>query len=415
VRGNIRWVICGLLFFATTVNYMDRQVLGILKPMLERDMHWSETDFSHMVFAFQLAYALMMPIAGRLIDWLGVRTGYALAAAIWSLASMSHALARTSFQFMLARFGLGLGESANFPAAIKAVAEWFPEKERALATGILNSGSNVGAMVAPFLVPFVALRLGWQAVFLVTGGLDLIWIAVWLSYFRNPAQHRSVSTAELAYIQSDPVQESPRRIPYLRLLGTQQAWAFTVGKFMTDPAWWFYLFWIPSFLNRTYHLPIDHLGPPLIVIYLAADAGSILGGGLSTAFMTRGLNANWARKTAMLICALGAVPVAGILWTRSLWPAVALISMAAAAHQGWSANLYTLVSDLFPKKAVGSVVGLGGFAGAISGTMSALFIGPWLDASHRAYGPLFVIAGLAYVLAFCAIQTLTPHLKRANI
>jgi ACS family hexuronate transporter-like MFS transporter len=394
---------------------MDRQVLGILKPMLERDMHWSETDFSHMVFAFQLAYALMMPVAGRLIDWLGVRTGYALAAAIWSLASMSHALARTSFQFMLARFGLGLGESANFPAAIKAVAEWFPEKERALATGILNSGSNVGAMVAPFLVPFVALRLGWQAVFFVTGGLDLIWIAVWLSYFREPAQHRGVSGAELNYIQSDPVQVSVHRIPYLALLGTRQAWAFTVGKFMTDPAWWFYLFWIPSFLNRTYHLPIDRLGPPLIVIYLAADVGSILGGGLSTAFMARGFNANWARKTSMLICALGAVPVAGILWTRSLWPAVALISMAAAAHQGWSANLYTLVSDLFPKRAVGSVVGLGGFAGAISGTMSALFIGPWLDSSHRAYGPLFVIAGLAYVLAFCAIQTLTPHLKRASI
>jgi ACS family hexuronate transporter-like MFS transporter len=415
VHGNIRWVICGLLFFATTVNYMDRQVLGILKPILERDMHWSETDYSHMVFAFQLAYALMMPIAGRLIDWLGVRTGYALAAAIWSLASMSTSLARTSFQFMLARFGLGLGESANFPAAIKAVAEWFPEKERALATGILNSGSNVGAMVAPLLVPAVARLLGWHAVFFVTGGLDLIWIAVWLTYFRNPAQHRGVSKAELDYIHSGAAQEPARRIPYVRLLGRRQAWAFAVGKFMTDPTWWFYLFWIPSFLNRTYGLPITQLGPPLIVIYVAADVGSILGGGLSTAFMSRGMNANWARKSSMLICALGALPVAGILWTRSLWPAVALISMAAAAHQGWSANLYTLVSDLFPKKAVGSVVGLGGFAGAISGTISALFIGPWLDSSHRAYGPLFVIAGLAYVLAFCAIQALTPRLQRASV
>ena len=288
MRTNIRWIICGLLFFATTVNYMDRQVLGILKPMLERDMRWSETDFSHMVFAFQLAYALMMPEAGRLIDRVGVRTGYAIAAAIWSVASMSHALARTAFQFMLARFGLGLGESANFPAAIKAVAEWFPEKERALATGILNSGSNVGAMVAPLLVPFVALRLGWQSVFLVTGGLDLVWIAVWLSYFRNPAQHPDVSKTELAYIQSGEPPEPAHRIAYLRLLGTRQAWAFAVGKFMTDPAWWFYLFWIPTFLNRSYHLRIDQLGPPLIAIYIAADVGSILGGGLSTAFMSRG-------------------------------------------------------------------------------------------------------------------------------
>jgi len=415
VRTNIRWIICGLLFFATTVNYMDRQVLGILKPMLERDMRWSETDFSHMVFAFQLAYALMMPEAGRLIDRVGVRTGYAIAAAIWSVASMSHALARTAFQFMLARFGLGLGESANFPAAIKAVAEWFPEKERALATGILNSGSNVGAMVAPLLVPFVALRLGWQSVFLVTGGLDLVWIAVWLSYFRNPAQHPDVSKTELAYIQSGEPPEPAHRIAYLRLLGTRQAWAFAVGKFMTDPAWWFYLFWIPTFLNRSYHLRIDQLGPPLIAIYIAADVGSILGGGLSTAFMSRGFGGNAARKLSMLVCALGAMPVIAIFWTRNLWTAVVLISMAAAAHQGWSANLYTLVSDLFPRKAVGSVVGLGGLAGAMSGTLSALFIGPWLDASHRAYGPIFAIAGSAYILAFCAIQALTPRLERASV
>jgi ACS family hexuronate transporter-like MFS transporter len=413
LRGNIRWIICGLLFFATTVNYMDRQVLGILKPMLQRDMHWSEKDFASMIASFQIAYALMMPLVGRMLDWLGVRTGYAVAALVWSLASMSHALARTPFQFKLARFGLGLGESANFPAAIKAVAEWFPGKERALATGILNSGSNVGAMVAPLLVPFVALRLGWQAVFLVTGGLDLIWIVAWLSYFREPARHRQVTQTELAYIQSGRTVEPVDQVPYLRLLTKRQSWAFALGKLMTDPAWWFYLFWIPSFLNRAYGLEISQLGLPLIVIYLAADAGSILGGWLAAAFSSLGWSHNKSRKMAMLICALFATPVVGVLWTRSVWPAVVLISMAAAAHQGWSANLYTLVSDLFPRGTVGSVVGLGGLAGALGGAAVAYPIGMWLDFSHDAYGPLFVIAGSAYVLAFCVIQLLTPHLKRA--
>jgi len=415
LRGNTRWVICTLLFFATTVNYMDRQVLGILKPLLEHDMHWSETDFGSMISAFQLAYALMMPVAGRILDRLGVRTGYALAALVWSLASMSHSLARTSFQFILARFGLGLGESGNFPAAIKTVAEWFPEKERALATGILNSGSNVGAMVAPLLVPFVALRLGWRAVFLVTGSLDLVWIAAWLTYFSSPEKHHGITAEELTYIRSGQIDEPVHRIPYAQLLGTRQAWAFAAGKFMTDPAWWFYLFWIPSFLNRTYGLQLAQLGPPLIAIYLAADAGSIMGGWLAAAFRSRGWSANRARKAAMLLCALCATPVIGLLWVTTLWPAVALISLAAAAHQGWSANLYTLVSDLFPKRAVGSVVGLGGLAGAASGTLAASLTGRWLDFSHDKYGPLFVIAGSAYVVAFCMVQILTPHLKRASV
>ncbi len=411
-RSHIRWVICGLLFFATTVNYMDRQVLGILKPMLARDLHWSEADYGWMVSAFQLAYALMMPIAGRLLDRIGVRTGYALAALVWSLASMSHALCRTSWQFIAARFGLGIGEASNFPAAIKTVAEWFPEKERALATGLLNSGSNMGAMVAPFLVPFFALRFGWRSAFLATGCLDLVWVAVWLLYFRKPAQHPKISPAELAYIEAGQAVESPVQIPYARLLKHRQAWAFIAGKLMTDPVWWFYLFWVPGFLNRGYGLKLTELGPPLIAIYLSADAGSIIGGYLASAFAKRGWTPNKARKVTMLLCALAATPVTALFAVNSLWPAIALISIAAAAHQGWSANLYTVVSDLFSRKAVGSVVGLGGLAGSIGGMLVAPMIGYWLDLSGGAYRPIFFIGGTAYLFALLVIQFLIPRLQR---
>jgi MFS transporter, ACS family, hexuronate transporter len=411
-RSHIRWVICGLLFFATTVNYMDRQVLGILKPMLERDLHWSEADYGWMVSAFQLAYALMMPIAGRLLDRIGVRTGYALATLVWSLASMSHALCRTSWQFIAARFGLGIGEASNFPAAIKTVAEWFPEKERALATGLLNSGSNMGAMVAPFLVPFFALRFGWRSAFLATGGLDLVWVAVWLLYFRKPEQHPKISPAELAYIEAGQAVEPPAQIPYAGLLKHRQAWAFIAGKFMTDPVWWFYLFWVPGFLNRAYGLKLTELGPPLIAIYLSADAGSIIGGYMASAFAKRGWTPNKARKVTMLLCALAATPVTALFAVNSLWPAIALISIATAAHQGWSANLYTVVSDLFPRNAVGSVVGLGGLAGSVGGMLVAPMIGYWLDLSGGAYRPIFFIGGTAYLFALLVIQLLIPRLQR---
>jgi MFS transporter, ACS family, aldohexuronate transporter len=413
--GNVRWFICGLLFFATTVNYIDRQVLGILKPMLERELHWSESDFGWIVFAFQCAYAVMMPIAGRLVDWLGARVGYALAVIIWSLASMSHAIARTSLQFAAARFGLGIGESANFPAAVKTVADWFPKRERALATGIFNSGSNVGAMVAPLLVPFVALRLGWRATFLVTGGLDLIWVAAWLFYFRCPEEFRRLSKAELSYIQSDSAEEPAIRVRYSTLLTKRAAWAFVIGKFVTDPVWWFYLFWLPGFLHATYGLNLTQLGPPLVVIYIAADVGSIFGGWMSSHLASRGWTLNRARKTAMLICAAGATPVISLAFVGSLWPAVALISFGTAAHQGWSANLYTLASDTFPRRAVGSVVGLGGLGGAIGGMLVAPAVGYWLDFSHCAYRPLFVGAGMAYLIALGLIHVMVPRLERTEL
>ncbi len=414
-HGWVRWSICALLFFATTVNYMDRQIIAILKPTLQRDLHWNESDFATLVVYFQLAYAIAMPFAGRMIDLLGTRIGYALAVVVWSLASMSHACASTLTQFAAARFGLGVGESANFPAAIKTVADWFPRRERAFATGIFNSGSNLGAMIAPLLVPFVALRLGWRAVFLVTGCLDFLWLAVWLVYFRQPAKHKLVSAGELAYIQSDGVPEAPAKAQYSKILRQRAAWAFICGKFMTDPVWWFYLFWLPGFLHSAYGLELTQLGLPLVVIYLAADAGSVAGGWLSSFLTSRGWPLNRARKTAMLICAAGAAPAVLLLFVHSLWPTVLLLSLATASHQGWSANLYTIVPDTFPQKTVGAVVGLGGFAGALAGMLVARAVGFWLDLSHGFYGPLFVCAGTAYLSALLVVHLWSPKLERVEL
>lgn len=414
-RGYVRWSICALLFFATTVNYIDRQVIAILKPTLQHDLHWNEKDFGWIVFAFSSAYAAAMPFAGRLIDRLGARIGYAIAIIVWSLASMSHAAAHTLWQFAAARIGLGIGESANFPAAITTVAEWFPKKERAFATGMFNSGSNLGAMIAPLLVPFVALHFGWRATFFVTGGLDLIWLAAWLSYFRKPAGHPTLSAAELAYIQSDGAPEAAVQVPYAKLVTKRAAWAFICGKFMTDPVWWFYLFWLPGFLYKAYGLNLTQLGLPLVVIYLSADAGSIFGGWLPSFLASRGWSLNRARKCAMLICAAGAAPVVSLLWTHSLWVAVLFLSVATASHQGWSANLYTIVPDTFPRKAVGSVVGLGGFAGVAGAMLVAPAVGHWLDFSHGFYGPLFVCAGMMYLSALAVIQALVPRLEQAEL
>ena len=408
----LRWYICGLLFYATTVNYLDRQVLGLLKPVLARALGWQEADYGWVVFAFQGAYALMLPLAGRIIDRLGTRLSYTLAVLVWSLASMSHALARSAVQFAAARFLLGVGEAGNFPAAIKTVAAWFPKRERALATGIFNSGSNLGALLAPLLVPFIAAHFGWRVSFLATGLLDLLWVGLWLVTFRPPREHPWLSAQELALIEADRSEEGPRAIPYLRLLGTRAAWAFLLGKFLTDPVWWFYLFWLPGFLNRKYGLELARLGPPLITIYLAADVGSISGGWLSSWLLARGYSVTRARKTALLTCALAVVPVAGVMQAgEKLWLAAGLVALAAAAHQGWSANLFTLVSDTFPSSAVGSVVGLGGLGGAVGGMLVAPAVGYWLDYSHGAYGTLFFFAGFAYVFAFLIIHLLLPKLE----
>jgi ACS family hexuronate transporter-like MFS transporter len=328
---------------------------------------------------------------------------------------MSHAFARTTFQFAAARFALGFGEAANFPAAIKTVADWFPKRERALATGIFNSGSNVGAIIAPLLVPFVALHFGWRSSFFATGGLDVVWLVLWLVTYRIPSQNKSLSPAERAYIESDG-PESMRRVPYLVLLRTRAAWAFLLGKFLTDPVWWFYLYWLPGFLNRKYNLDLSHLGPPLIAIYLAADIGSIGGGWLSSKLLASGLTLTRARKTALLICAFLVTPVMGVMLTGgNLWLTVALVSLAVAGHQGWSANLYTLTSDTFPRSAVASVVGLGGMGGAIGGMLVAPAVGHWLDFSHESYGPLFLVAGLMYLLTFGIITLLLPNIQKVEL
>lgn len=412
---QLRWYICGLLFFASTINYIDRQVLGLLKPVLEKDLGWNEADYSWIVAAFQLAYGLMMPIAGRVIDWIGMRIGYMLAVVVWSVAAMAHAMAGNAFQFSAARFALGIGESANFPAAIKTVAHWFPRRERALATGIFNSGTNIGALVAPLMVPYLALHFGWHSAFVFTGSLGFLWVILWMLFFREPENHKWLAPKELALIRSDnePVSE---RVPYMQLLGSRAAWAFMVGKFLTDPVWWFYLFWLPGFLASVYKLDLSHLGLPIVVVYQASTIGSVGGGWISSTMIRRGYTVNRARKTAMLICAL-AVTSAIFVGNAggNMWLAVGLVSIAAASHQGWSANLFTLPSDMLPRNAVASLVGLGGMCGALSGFLVAPAIGYWLDYSHKSYGPLFVVAGSMYLIALGIIQLLVPNVERKTV
>ena len=438
--GYFRWVICAMLLFAAIINYVDRQVIGILKPMLVEKFEWSdERIYASIVFSFQFAYALGFMAAGRVMDTLGVRRGFALAIVLWSIAAVAHGAAdwaggvrlpvinldaKTGFAmvtlsgaaagFAIARFALGIGEAGNFPASIKTVAEWFPRKERALATGIFNSGTKVGALLTPLIVPWIAVNWGWQWAFVGTGLLGFAWVAWWLAAYRPPDSHPRVSPAELAYIRSDP-PEREDKIPWRNLLPHRQTWAFAIGKFMTDPIWWLYLFWVPDFLNRTYQVEVtvSKMGPPLLTIYLIADVGSIGGGWISSHLIKRGWTANGARKLAMLICALCVAPIAFAASGLGKWTAVLLISLAAAAHQGWSANLFTLASDMFPRRAVGSVVGIGGMAGAVGGMFIAMLVGAVLQATGS-YVPIFIIAGSAYVAALVIIHLLVPTLKPAK-
>lgn len=414
--ANLRWYICGLLFFATTINYIDRQVLSLLKPSLEQDLGWSEATYGWIVFAFQLAYAASMPLAGRAVDYLGTRLGYLVSVALWSVAAVFHSLASSAVGFGIARFALGFGESANFPAALKTVSNWFPRRERALATGIFNSGANIGALVTPPVVAFLVAHFGWRASFIFTGLLGFLWGAVWFRFYREPSQHPNLSATELAYIQSDAEPPLPsKQVPYLELLGDRAAWAFLIGKFLTDPVWWFYLFWLPGFLSTTYKLDLSNLSGPLIVIYTASMVGSIGGGWISSSLIKRGWTVNRARKTAMLLCATAVTSAIFIYFTGgNLWLTVALVSVAAAAHQGWSANIYNIPVDVFPREAVASVIGLGGMGGAVGGLLAAPAIGYWLKWSGDAYGVLFVFAGILYLVALGVIQLLVPDLDQAR-
>jgi ACS family hexuronate transporter-like MFS transporter len=412
--GRYRWVICALLFFATTINYVDRQVLGFLAPDLGRAIGWNEAQYGWIVTSFTTAYAISLLIMGRVIDWLGTRKGLSLSIIIWSVAAMAHALAGSAFGFGAARFGLGLGEGGNFPASIKTVAEWFPKKERALATGLFNAGSNLGPIIVPLSVPWIVSHYGWHGAFLATGGLGFIWLMFWIPIYRRPEEHPRLSPEELAHIKSDPA-EPETKIAWLRLLPHRQTWAFAIGKFMTDPVWWFYLFWLTKFLDTNYHIKMSQLSVPVIVVYVLADFGSIGGGWLSSRLIKRGWTINKARKVTMLICAVCVVPVTFASSTRNMWVAIILIAIAASAHQGWSCNIFTLASDMFPRRAVGSVVGFGGMAGALGGSLFASVTGYVLQQTHSNYVPIFVLCGFTYLIALLIIHLLVPRLEPANV
>jgi MFS transporter, ACS family, hexuronate transporter len=434
--GHFRWVICALLFFAATVNYIDRQVLGILKPTLQTEFGWNELDYSWIVFAFQTAYAIGLLVVGRLMDRFGTKKGFAYSITLWSLAAMAHAWAvpigtaaalvlswfgyistSTAFAsilgFIIVRFFLGLGEAGNFPASIKTVAEWFPKKERALATGIFNSGTNIGALVTPLVVPLVVVYWGWYEAFIITGILGFIWLGFWLLIYQKPEEHPRLSKEELAYIQSDP-PEPTYKVPWKKLFPHRQTWAFAIGKFLTDPIWWVYLFWLPDFLNKQHGLDLKTFGIPIAVIYVIADVGSIGGGYISSKMIKMGWTINRSRKTAMLICAIAVLPIVIASTTSSLWLSVILIGIAAAAHQGWSANLFTLSSDMFPKQAVGSVVGIGGMFGAIGGMCISPLVGYILQTTGS-YVPIFIIAASMYLIALLVIHLLAPRLDPVTI
>ncbi|HYT23835.1 MAG TPA: MFS transporter [Candidatus Polarisedimenticolia bacterium] len=412
-HGYFRWVICTLLLLGTTKNYMDRNVLGVLRVTLQHDLGWNEIDYGYLVIVFQAAYALGMLVVGWVVDRLGTRLGYALAMIFWSLASMGTALASSLTGFAVSRFALGFGEAAVFPASIKAVAEWFPKKERALATGIFNSGTNVGAMLAPVVVAWISLRWGWRGAFVGIGALGFAWLAFWLMIYRKPGEHPRVSKAELDYIRSDP-QDKFAKTKWVSLVPLRQTWAFAAGKFLIDPIWWFYLFWMPGFFQTKHGLSLTRVGPPLIAIYVIADVGSVAGGWISSFLIKRGRNINAARKIAMLICAIGVTPVIYAYRVESTWSAVLLIGLAAACHQGFSANLYTVTSDMFPARAVGSVTGIGGMAGAIGGLLIAWVVGHVLQWTGSYMIP-FLIAGAAYLVALGVIHALAPRLEPAKI
>ncbi|MBB4860806.1 ACS family hexuronate transporter-like MFS transporter [Novosphingobium chloroacetimidivorans] len=403
-----RWVICGLLFAATAINYIDRQMIGVLKPVLQVDLGWSEAQYADIVFWFQAAYAIGFIGMGRFIDVIGARLGYAVAFTIWTLAHVGHGLVHSVTQFTLMRFALGVGESGNFPAGLKAVADWFPQRERAFAIGLFNAGANVGAILTPLLVPALTLAYGWRFAFIATGAFSVVWLIAWLAIYRTPEKHPRVSPEELALIRSDPVVKV-QQLPWRRLFLVRETWAYAVPKFLTDPIWWMFLFWLPDFLGRRYGLDLKTFGPPLVVIYILSDFGSVIGGWTSSRLIRAGLTPNRARKFTMLGCAFIVLPIVSVQYIDSLWLAVLLIGLATAGHQAFSANLLTLPSDIFQRGAIGSVVGIGGTAGAIGGMLIAKFVGHVLEATGS-YALIFGVAGGAYFVALGALHLLSPRL-----
>ena len=421
--GKYRWVVVALLFVATTINYLDRQVIGLLKPTLEKEFNWTETDYSNIVMAFAAAYALGLLLFGRVVDKIGTKKGYIISIIAWSLAAIGHAFAKSTLGFGVWRAALGLGESGNFPTAIKSVAEWFPKKERAFATGIFNSGANIGAVVAPIAVPWILGIYGWQMAFILTGAVGFIWLIFWIIFYEIPAKQTRLSKEEFDYIHSDDDEQMTTEdsIPWLKLFGIRQTWAFVFGKLLTDPIWWFFLFWLPSYFATTFQLDLKKPSLELIFVYTATTIGSIGGGYLSGYFIKKGWTVFKARKTAMLFFAFAVLPIMLVQYASNKWQAVCLIALAAAAYQAWSANIFTTASDMFPKKALSSVIGIGGMAGSIGGILFPILVGWLLDTSKTAgnintgYNILFVICGCAYLLAWGVMHLFTPKMEKVQI
>ncbi|WP_226636527.1 MFS transporter [Novosphingobium profundi] len=411
--GRYRWLIVTLLFAATAVNYVDRQMIGVLKPTLEAEFNWSESDFAGIIFWFQLAYAIGYLSFGKVVDALGARLGYTIAIVIWTISHVAHGFASGVTSFAAARFGLGIGESGNFPAGIRAVTDWFPQKERAFAIGLFNAGANVGAILTPLIVPLLVLWFDWRMAFFVTGLFGVAWLAAWWAVYRHPSEHARLTREELAWIQQDPA-DPIEKIGWSRLLIVRETWAYALGKFLIDPIWWFFLFWLPGYLFERYDLDLKTFGLPLAAIYLISDFGSIAGGWMSSKLIKAGRTPNFARKLTMFVCAVCVLPIWFAQSIDNVWSAVLVIGLATAAHQAFSANLYTLPSDMFPRGAVGSVVGIGGTVGALGGMGMALFAGYILDATGN-YEVLFAICASAYLLALLAIHLLSPRLDAARL
>ena len=418
-----RWRVAALLFFATTINYLDRQVLGLLKPTLEAEFGWSESDFSHIVMAFQAAYAISLIGFGAIIDRIGTKLGYIIAVVVWSIAALLHAAASGTLSFAFMRAILGLGEAGNFPVAIKATAEWFPKKERALATGIFNSGANIGAVVAPIMVPWVLGTYGWQEAFLITGAIGFVWLFFWIRHYELPAHQPLANDLEKAYITSDNEIETGNETPvkWLDLFKIRQTWAFVFGKMLTDPIWWFFLYWLPSYFAEAFKLDLSKPSLELVIVYTATTIGSIGGGYLSGYLISKGWPVFKARKSSMFLFAVCVMPIMLAQYTTNIWQAVVLISIAAAAHQAWSANIFTTASDMFPKRAVSSVVGIGGMAGSVGGILFPLLVGLILDHYKTAgnigdgYNIIFILCGCAYMLAWVVMHLFAPKMEEVKI
>lgn len=427
--GRYRWTICSLIFFATTINYLDRQVISLLKSVLSDQMHWNDADYANIEIAFKFFYAFGMLGAGRIIDKLGTKIGYALTTGLWSIAAVCHAFASGVLSFALVRSFLGLTESGNFPVAIKATAEWFPKKERALATGIFNSGTNLGAVIAPLTVPFIAVAWGWKMAFILTGVIGFIWLIFWLIIYEVPEKKEGLSKLELEYINSDTDETIEKEIAganisWRKLLGYKQTWAFAIGKFLTDPVWWFYLFWLPDFLQSQYHLTLTEISVPVAVVYMLSAIGSVGGGLLPLVLIKRNWPVFQARKTSMLVFACLVVPIlfSQLAGSINMWFAVLIIGLAAAAHQAWSANIFTTVSDMFPKSATASVTGIGGMFGGVGGILFTLFVQKNMFVYYRSIGKIeiayyimFAVCAGAYLLAWFIMQLLVPKMKTVEI